>query len=309
MNTEYMRNMRLLFASIAEPNLIVMSTAVHPASATPATLRVTRARHYLMCPPDHFTVAYVINPWMDPTGSVDVALARRQWDGLRAIYRDLGHAVHTVEPEPGLPDMVYAANGGLVIDGRALGARFAHPQRAREGPAYLHRLRAAGLRSVIAPTQVNEGEGDFLVIGTGRRARVLAGTGFRTMPSAHAEVRRLFGLPVTSLRLVDPRFYHLDTALAVLDDETVAYYPPAFGPGSRRLLARMFPDAILAGEADAAVLGLNAVSDGRHVVLAHAAVRLAAQLRERGFEPIGVDLSELLKGGGGAKCCTLELRP
>jgi N-dimethylarginine dimethylaminohydrolase len=71
----------------------------------------------------------------------------------------------------------------------------------------------------------------------------------------------------------------------------------------------MFPDAILAGEADAEVLGLNAVSDGRHVVLARAAARLAAQLRERGFEPVGVDLSELLKGGGGAKCCTLELRP
>jgi N-dimethylarginine dimethylaminohydrolase len=304
-----MRNMQRLLALTPVPSLTVVTTAVRAESPAPSTVRVARARHYLMCPPDHFTVSYVINPWMDPTGSVDVALARRQWDGLRAIYRELGHTVHTVEPEPGLPDMVYAANGGLVIGGRALGARFAHPQRAGEAPAYLHRLRAAGVRSVVAPTQVNEGEGDFLMVGSGRDARVLAGTGFRTTPSAHAEVRRLFGLPVISLRLVVPRFYHLDTALAVLDDETVAYYPPAFDRGSRRRLARMFPDAILAGEADAEVLGLNAVSDGRHVVLARAAVRLAAQLRERGFEPIGVDLSELLKGGGGAKCCTLELRP
>jgi N-dimethylarginine dimethylaminohydrolase len=304
-----MRNMQRLLALTPVPSLTVVTTAVRAESPAPSTVRVARARHYLMCPPDHFTVSYVINPWMDPTGSVDVALARRQWDGLRAIYRELGHTVHTVEPEPGLPDMVYAANGGLVINGRALGARFAHPQRADEAPAYLRRLRMAGLRSVVAPTEVNEGEGDFLLIGTGRHGRVLAGTGFRTTPGAHAEVRRLFGLPVTSLRLIDPRFYHLDTALAVLDDETLAYYPPAFSPGSRRLLARMFPDAILAGEADAEVLGLNAVSDGRHVVLARAAARLAAQLRERGFEPVGVDLSELLKGGGGAKCCTLELRP
>ncbi|HEY2203736.1 MAG TPA: arginine deiminase-related protein [Pseudonocardia sp.] len=266
-----------------------------------------------MCPPDHFTVSYAINPWMDTTRPVDTALARTQWDRLRGLYADLGHAVEVVDPVPGLPDMVYAANGGLVIDGLGLGSRFAHPQRAGEGPAYLARLRglvhAGGLRSVAEASQVNEGEGDFLVVGAGRSARVLAGTGFRSTPAAHAEVQELFGLPVISLRLVDPRFYHLDTALAVLDDRTVAYYPAAFSPGSRAVLARLYPDAVLADDADAAVLGLNAVSDGRHVVLARRAVRLADQLRERGFEPIGVDLSELLKGGGGAKCCTLEIRP
>jgi N-dimethylarginine dimethylaminohydrolase len=121
-------------------------------------------------------------------------------------------------------------------------------------------------------------------------------------------VQELFGVPVISLQLVDPRFYHLDTALAVLDDTTVAYYPEAFSPGSRGVLQRLFPDAILASEADAVVLGLNAVSDGRHVVLPSAAVDLATQLRERGYVPVGVDLGELLKAGGSVKCCTLEIR-
>jgi N-dimethylarginine dimethylaminohydrolase len=111
-----------------------------------------------------------------------------------------------------------------------------------------------------------------------------------------------------SLQLVDPRFYHLDTALAVLGDHDVAYFPEAFSPGSRGVLQRLFPDAILTGEEDATVLGLNAVSDGRHVVLPAAARDLAAQLRERGYEPVGVDLSELLKAGGSVKCCTLEIR-
>ena len=53
------------------------------------------------------------------------------------------------------------------------------------------------------------------------------------------------------------------------------------------------------------MLGLNAVSDGQHVVLPVQARSLAGQLRERGFEPIGVDMSEILKSGGGPKCCTL----
>jgi N-dimethylarginine dimethylaminohydrolase len=113
---------------------------------------------------------------------------------------------------------------------------------------------------------------------------------------------------VIGLTLIDPRFYHLDTALAVLDDTTVAYYPGAFSAGSRDVLQRLFPDAVLATEQDAAVLGLNAVSDGRHVVLSDRAIGLAGELRLRGFEPIGVDLSELLKAGGSVKCCTLELR-
>jgi N-dimethylarginine dimethylaminohydrolase len=121
-------------------------------------------------------------------------------------------------------------------------------------------------------------------------------------------VQELFGVPVISLQLVDPRFYHLDTALAVLGDHDVAYYPEAFSPGSRAVLQRLFPDAILACEADATVLGLNAVSDGRNVVLPSAATDLANQLRARGYTPVGVDLSELLKAGGSVKCCTLEIR-
>jgi N-dimethylarginine dimethylaminohydrolase len=256
-----------------------------------------------MCPPEHFAVEYAINPWMDPARPVDAARAMRQWDALRRTYLDLGHAVEVIPAEPGLPDMVFAANGGLVVDGTAYSARFAHPQRAAEGPAYLGWLRAAGLRPVQA-RHVNEGEGDLLVVGD----LVLAGTGFRTAVAAHDEVRALFGRPVVTLELVDPHYYHLDTALAVLDDTTVAYLPGAFSAASRETLRELFPDAILAEPRDAAVLGLNAVSDGRHVVLAAQATGFAARLRERGFVPVGVDVSELMKAGGGAKCCTLELR-
>jgi len=266
--------------------------------------RKPRKRTYLMCAPEHFAVEYAINPWMDVTLGADRNLAVTQWEKLRQTYLSLGHQVELIDPEPGLPDMVFAANGGLVVEGQALGARFTHPERRVEGPAYLRRLQDLDLKSVTEPVHVNEGEGDFLVVGD----LVLAGTGFRTDPGAHGEVQELFGLPVISLQLVDPRFYHLDTALAVLDDSEVAYFPEAFSTGSRAVLRQLFPDAVLATEADAVVLGLNAVSDGRHVVLPAAARDLADQLRARGYQPVGVDLSELLKAGGGVKCCTLEIR-
>ena len=123
-----------------------------------------------------------------------------------------------------------------------------------------------------------------------------------------AELEALFGLPVLSLRLVDPRFYHLDTALCVLDADTVAYYPAAFDDASRAALAGHFAELIEAKDEDAEALGLNAISDGRHVVLPAQAAGLAAQVADKGFEPVPVDMSEFRKAGGGPKCCTLELR-
>ena len=119
---------------------------------------------------------------------------------------------------------------------------------------------------------------------------------------------RVLGREVTSLELVDPRFYHLDTALTVLGDDDVAYFPGAFAEAAQATLREVFPDALTTDAATAEVLGMNAVSDGRHVVLSPLAHRYADLLRGRGYDPVPVDLSELLKGGGGAKCCTLEVR-
>jgi N-dimethylarginine dimethylaminohydrolase len=259
-----------------------------------------------MCPPTHFQVTYSINPWMDPTKPVDLPLALVQWEDLLARYRSLGHTVELLDPRPGLPDMVFAANGATVVDGRVLGARFAYPERTDEAAAHLDWFRANGFEEVRVPDHVNEGEGDFAVTSSW----ILAGRGFRSSPLAHHEAQEFFGRPVIGLELVDPRYYHLDTALCVLDPggEEIMYYPDAFSPGSRAVLRRLFPDALLATESDAAALGLNAVSDGRHVLLPQAAVGLFAPLRDRGFEPMGMDLSELLKGGGSVKCCTQELR-
>src|SRR5580698_6852115 len=153
------------------------------------------------------------------------------------------------------------------------------------------------------PDMVFAANGATVIDGT-----VLGGRGFRSDEAAAGELASAFGRRVVSLRLVDPRFYHLDTALCVLDASTAMYYPAAFDDAGRAVLASMFPELIEAKDEDAEVLGLNAVSDGRHVVLAAAATGLARSLTSRGFEVVPVDMSELLKAGGGAKCCTLELR-
>lgn len=264
-----------------------------------------------MCPPTHFAVRYAINPWMNPSVSVDSARALTQWTHLVEVYRSHGHRVELLEPVPGLPDMVYAANGATVVDGRVLPASFATGQRQAEAGYHQawhlrHGSRYRQTRSG-APQAVNEAEGDFAVLSD----RVLAGYGFRTSRAAHRELAALSGREVISLELVDPRFYHLDVALTVLDDvaDHIAYYPPAFSELSQRWLAEQFPDAVIADDLDAAVLGLNCVSDGLHVFVPAGAGHLMAELTQAGYQCLPIDLSELLLGGGSVKCCTQELRP
>lgn len=290
---------------------------IQPASLQPATLSMPEhavgsgsPRTVLMCRPQFFDVTYRINPWMEPDTSVDVSKALLQWEDLRSTYLDLGFTVRLIDPAPGLPDMVFTANGGFVLDGVALGTHFAHPQRTGEESLFLDWFAAQGYRC-IRPEFVSEGEGDILLAGN----RILAGYGTRSDPRSHREITQAFGREVISLELVDPLFYHLDTALAVLDPGTqdlaraqIAFYPGAFTARSTARLRQLFPTAIEVSRADALEFGLNAFSDGHHVVTSASATGFLTQLAAHGFVPVPVDLGELRRGGGSIKCCTLELR-
>ncbi|MCC2593614.1 hypothetical protein LKO27_09365 [Tessaracoccus sp. OS52] len=274
--------------------------------------RIQQQRRYLMCRPEYFTVTYEINPWMHRACPTDTAKAVRQWQALHDTYVALGHQVELIDPIPGLNDMVYTANSGLVIGGVALGSRFSVHERRGEEQPFREWFATHGF-DVVEPVAVQEGEGDLLLVGD----TILAGHGFRSEPDSHAEVADTFGLEVVSLRLVDPTYYHLDTAICVLDPvqgaggverANIAYLPSAFDERGQSELLERFPDAIRVPAADPASLELNAVSDGRNVVLSPPVTSFDAELRERGYHPIHVDVSELHLGGGGIKCCTLELR-
>lgn len=281
--------------------LLFMSTATLAHVDHPD--RVAQKKTVLMCRPEYFTVSYRINPWMFPENPTDQSLAMAQWVSLYETYQRIGIAVELIDPIEGLPDMVYAANGGFVLDGIAYGAKFRHAERAPEGPAYLAYLASQGYEAREA-REVNEGEGDFLLVGD----VILAAHGFRSEGGSHEELASIFRRPVVSLTLINPSYYHLDTALAVLDENTIAYLPSAFDDESNRVLRERFPDAIIANDEDAAFLGLNLYSDGQNVVMAEQATTLRRDIEARGYITHGVNLSELLLGGGGVKCCTLELR-
>lgn len=261
--------------------------------------------HMLMCPPDHYGIHYEINRWMHKEVPADPVRATRQWRNLRAAIADLpGIEVVEAAPVAGLPDMVFTANGGLHVDHRVVVGTFRYPERRGETP-YFSRWFADHGWEVIAPPegQFLEGAGDVVRTAHGW----IAGYPQRSSPAAHRWLTEVLGDPVLSLELVDPRYYHLDTCLVVLGEESAAYAPDAFDQYGRRVLAARFPDLIAVEGEEAERFGCNLVAWSRHAVVASGTPRLQAALRERGWDLAEVEVDEYIKSGGAARCLVLTL--
>jgi len=269
---------------------------------------MSQSQTILMCEPGHFGVDYVINHWMkDQTGKVDRALAVSQWERLRSIlsrFIDLAF----VPSEPGVPDMVFTANAGLVLGDKVIVSRFASRERQAEEPFVSTWFQQNGYAIADWPRNIAfEGAGDALF---DRELPILwFGHGFRSDAAAAGLIEKATECPTVSLRLIDPRFYHLDTCLCPLEGGSLLYYPAAFDRASQAKIHALVPEKkrIEVAEADALAFACNAVSLGRHVILNHASKALQSALRRAGFTPILTPLSEFLKSGGAAKCLTLKL--
>jgi N-dimethylarginine dimethylaminohydrolase len=263
---------------------------------------------FLMCAPRHFEVAYVINPWMEGNiarGSNPVAAA--QWKALAALLRGFAD-VDCISAEPGVPDLVFTANAGLVLGLQVLLSAFRHAERRPEEAYFSRWLSRHGFQVLTLPEGVYfEGAGDALF---DRRLPLLwMGHGHRTDQAAAAVIASRFEVEVVPLQLVNPRFYHLDTCLCPLDGGALLYYPAAFDQASQERIAALVPPAlrIAVNAADAAAFACNAVNCGRHVIMNQASDALAATLAEHGYELHQTPLSEFMKAGGSAKCLTLKL--
>ena len=272
----------------------------------------------LMVDPASFDVAYEINPWMRPAAwRADAAgnakAARAAFEALRGALTRAGAEVRVVPGAPGLPDMVFPANAAVVLDRRALVGRFRPPERRGEEPkfaAVFEALRREGILDEVAQLPVGrfqEGAGDC--IWDAARGHFWAGWGQRSSRAAADAVAAFFGREVVALELADPRFYHLDTCFCPLSGGEVLYHPPAFTPAALAAIRQRVPpeQLIVAGDADAAALAVNAVSIDRTIVMATPTPTLRRRLEGRGYRVVGVDLAPFILSGGAAFCMTLRL--
>lgn len=258
----------------------------------------------LMCPPDFYGIEYEINPWMSRAHQSDRDRAQQQWRALHGILERIGAEIRMMRPIPGLPDLVFTANAGLVWRDTVFLANFRHPARQGETPVDRDWFEAAGFRTVLLPAAMSfEGAGDALFCGD----TLFAGYLIRSDARAMSWLGDRIGCRVIPLQLVDPHYYHLDTCFCPLSPTEAIYLPQAFDQYARQALERQIPHLTEVQPEEAARFACNAVVVGRHVVLNTGCPHLEGQLAARGYEPHATELGEFIKAGGSAKCLTLRL--
>ena len=263
-------------------------------------------KHFLMCEPRFFEVCYVINPWMEGNlGKVNSDLAMQQWKNLYDIVSGLA-SVSLIEPVAGLPDMVFTANAGLVRNKEVIISSFRHAERQPEAKFFEKFFASLGYRvRHLKEETIFEGAGDALFDS---QERLWVGSGIRSVSHALDEIVAALDVEACGLELVDPRWYHLDTAFCPLPQGQAIAYEKAFARKSVGALDDAFgANIIWVAETDARNFACNAISIGRSIIMHSASAELKFTLKQRGLEVIESDVSEFIKAGGACKCLTLEI--
>ncbi len=254
----------------------------------------------LMCPPTYYAIEYKINPWM--ISQVNQDKAQQQWQDLKKIFENLGIKVSLITPVKYLPDMVFTADQGVVYKEIFIKSNFYHPQRQRESLYTLHWFKEKGFTIVELPKSACfEGQGDLLFLNE----TILIGIGQRTNKKAAKIIKRLFNKEVIMLRLIDPYFFHLDTALCPLSNKAIMLYQKAFDVLSLRKIKKLGLKIIFLEKEDAFKMACNSIVYKNHIIINKGCSQeLLVRLQNEGFSVIEIDISEFIKSGGGARCLT-----
>jgi N-dimethylarginine dimethylaminohydrolase len=266
----------------------------------------SRRLAYLMCPPDHFGIAYEINPWMDKANQPDPELAREQWFHLVSLLREAGARVEFLTPALFLPDAVFTADIGLIDRNRFVVSRFRYVERQPEAEQGANWFRSQNYEVVGLPLGAGESmeSSDICPFG----GILVAGYGFRTTRPAHRALARLAQKSVLSIEFIDPRLYHLDTSFCPLDDRRALVTPAAWSRRSCKLVERLVPEPLVLELDEAMTFCANSLVVGKTVIMPSCPPRVGRLLERWGFTICVTPVSEFLKAGGGVHCLTLNLQ-
>ena len=257
-----------------------------------------------MCRPDFYDVVYEINPWMHRALPADHDRANAQWENLVATLRVAGAEVEFQPPVPGLPDLVFTANAGVLNDRQFVPARFRHPQRQGESAEDIAWFAAHGYQIDLLPEgRHHEGAGDALPFA----GVLVSGYRIRSDIAAHLTISRILDVPVRSVELIDERLYHFDLTFCPLDNRRAIVAPLGWDRYGAKVVEALVPEPLVLDADETFAFCANSVVVGTTVVMASCPVRIGRQLEAWGFDIVVCEVDEFLKAGGGCRCLTLAL--
>lgn len=273
-------------------------------------------KKFLMCEPKFFDVNYEINPWMkSQIHRVNTSLAQQQWLKLHDILSKLNCDIYSINnQEKNVPDLVFTANAGFVINNHVLLSRFESIERRYESEIFAQEFNKLNYHvdfSCLEQDVSFEGAGDILFHA--KSSTYILAHGFRSKKNALNIVNNFCNKhnkksSVLQVELVDDRFYHLDTCFCPLDNGYILYYPKAFSEQSQNILNKKLKPYLLdVSEEDAITFSCNAISVKQFLIANKFSHELTKKLLSLGLILIETPLNEFIKSGGSAKCLTLEI--
>jgi N-dimethylarginine dimethylaminohydrolase len=269
-------------------------------------------RRFLLCRPAHFTVAYEINPYMHVQVHPDPELALAEHDRLVTTLTTAGAAIEFLDPVPGLPDLVFTANAGVVDGATFVPSRFRHPERQGETVHDVAWFSDQGFRVTPLPGEEPfEGAGDVLPFGGGPGAAhppvLVAGYRTRSSVGAQMQLGTLLRVPVRTVELADERFYHVDLVFCPVDERRALIAPQGLDRYGCRVLEELVPEPVWLTDDEATAFCANSVVVGDVIVMPSCTPRLGRILEDAGLSVAVSPVGEFLKAGGGCRCLTLAL--
>lgn len=264
-----------------------------------------------------------INLWMEERHTIDPVLAEIQWGNLRQCIEYYDGKIKYIEPQKEFPDMIFTRNAGLVLPPfggepqkkRVILSSFNNKERQGEREFYKKWFEKNGFEVIMLPMgAVFEGGGEAIFW----KDQLFFGYGFRAPidTACHLEyalIEACVDADVVSLKLVDERFYHLDTAFMPIrgdgekTQDVLVYYPGAFDKKALEIIASLPIERIKVTEQDACMFGCNLLAFGNNIIIAKGTTTLVPALKEKGFASLEFAMDEIKKGGGSAYCMTLNL--
>lgn len=261
-------------------------------------------KEVLMCRPLFYSISYTINPWMVP-GSENKNIAQLQWEKLFQTFKSLGIKVKLIDQKPNLPDMVFATDQGIVRGKKVYMSNFRYSERKGERKPYLKWFEDHGYEPIFLPKEAQfEGNGECLFF----REKLFVGIGFRANENTCKYLSKFLKIEVLPLELINPYFYHLDTALFVLNDDVVFYYPLAFSKKSQELLQKLVPNLTAFTDFEVRNFAANSVATKDKVIVNRNLPTFRDTLAKFGYQAIEVDVNEFTKAGGAAHCLANVLK-
>lgn len=276
-------------------------------------------RKVLLCPPDFYNIQTAENVYMkNHIGKVDKKKSHRQWESLFSHYLQLKYRkiiddVLVIPAADELQDMVFCANQTFpwVTSEKekiVLMSNMKSASRQKEVPYFENFFTTSGYKAVyLKSKKCWEGMGD--TIPHPFKMLLYGGYGHRSEPITFDEISKMLNLPILTLRLVNEKYYHLDTCFLPLDENTVFICKEAFDEEGIKTITHNFSNVIFIPDNEAEkYFSLNAhcindkKTNSRIAVIQEGCKLTIKHLEKYGYEILETDTSEFMKSGGSVFC-------